>query len=482
MNENIVPRGSNSVGGKRPKWLIPVIISGVSLFVIAAVLISVFFIFPTSVNPRYKTVNSVTSQKRNHSMNEIMVAQSNSFQKLNNLEYPNNNKPTKTQLFEEEQLAYQSFADQTYSSLVKTSKKNNMSYSVVGLYSVLNELAEASSRESLTAQFDELFGLEDYQRMPFYQKVMSANSFASSDNTTQLKNAAFFNNKYRYSQDYINQLTNLYCEAYQMSFATDLNKIVEWANQALNSDNFIDLSYLECNEYTQLYHLSTLYFKNNWQSKYVAENNIEKDFYLTPEQTVKATFMRHQFYTNCYYDYDSYISFADTYQYGYASITYLVPKKIEDDIFELTKGVNIFEDKEENIVRNEYGDIMVDLTTPKFKTKTDMDFQSCLVDLGFGDVYNEHINSFGNAFTGPETADVNFFLKKLKQRNEVEFNEDGTIVKSLTLAQTDGKSMSAAPGNGDTLVVKLNQPFIYIIKDINGIPIFVGHIDNPTLR
>lgn len=40
---------------------------------------------------------------------------------------------------------------------------------------------------------------------------------------------------------------------------------------------------------------------------------------------------------------------------------------------------------------------------------------------------------------------------------------------------------SAAPITElNTLEVKLNQPFIYIIKDINDLPIFVGHIDNPT--
>jgi serine protease inhibitor len=37
----------------------------------------------------------------------------------------------------------------------------------------------------------------------------------------------------------------------------------------------------------------------------------------------------------------------------------------------------------------------------------------------------------------------------------------------------------AASMYGDTLDVKLNQPFIYIIRDANDTPIFVGHVDNP---
>ena len=44
-----------------------------------------------------------------------------------------------------------------------------------------------------------------------------------------------------------------------------------------------------------------------------------------------------------------------------------------------------------------------------------------------------------------------------------------------------GAAGSAAPMENDTLDVDLNQPFIYIIRDINDTPIFVGHVDNPNL-
>jgi hypothetical protein len=45
-----------------------------------------------------------------------------------------------------------------------------------------------------------------------------------------------------------------------------------------------------------------------------------------------------------------------------------------------------------------------------------------------------------------------------------------------------GNGGAAAPMNNDTLDVKLNQPVIYIIRDINGTPIFVAHVDNPTIQ
>lgn len=143
--------------------------------------------------------------------------------------------------------------------------------------------------------------------------------------------------------------------------------------------------------------------------------------------------------------------------------------------------MNIFEEKEENIVKNEgHGYIMVNLSTPKFVAKSDVDFQKCLDNLGFGDIYNPNIDSFKNAFDDEKLEDYNIYIQKIKQKNEVEFNEDGSIVKSVAMASF-GAGGAAAPMKNDTLDVKLNQPFIYIIRDINGTPIFVGHVDNPTI-
>jgi len=428
----------------------------------------------------FRTKESVKTSNRRYSLNEIRVAESNTFKKLNDVAYPDGSAPFPIRTTEEESKAYNNFSNLTYHSLVNTSKKDNMSYSVVGLYSVINEMTNATSREELKEKFNTLLGLNESRRVTFYDKVMKANSFASDESTIQLKNSAFFNNEFNYNQEFVNCLTKLYCEAYQINYESEESKMVEWVNQAVNSNGFIDDKFLETNDETQLYLFSTLYFKNAWANKYLSENNIKDDFYLSNGETIKTTYMSHSYLSNGYYDYGTYISFKDYYYNGYASVTYLVPKNVEDNIFDLTKDVNIFEEKEENIVENEgHGYIMVNLSTPKFTTKSDVDFQKSLDNLGFGDIYNPNIDSFKNAFDDEKLDDYNIYIQKIKQKNEVEFNEDGSIVKSITMASFGAGS--AAPMKNDTLDVKLNQPFIYIIRDINGTPIFVGHVDNPTI-
>lgn len=428
----------------------------------------------------FRTKESVKTFNRSYSLNKIRIAESNTFKKLNDVAYPDGSEPLVSKISEVEKEAYNNFSNLTYHSLVDTSKKDNMSYSVAGLYSIMNEMTNATSRVELKEKFNTLLGLNESSRVTFYNKVMKANSFASDESTIQLKNSAFFNNEFNYNQEFVNSLTKLYCEAYQINFESEASKMVEWVNQAVNSNGFIDDKFLEMNDETELYLFSTLYFKNGWANKYLSENNIKDDFYLSNDKTATATYMKHSYYSQCYYDYGSYISVKDYYFSSRASVTYLVPKKVEDNIFDLTKDVNIFEEKEENIVKNgKYDYIMVNLSTPKFTTKSDVDFRKCLDNLGFGDIYNPNINSFKNAFDDEKLDEYNIYIQKIKQKNEVEFNEDGSIVKSVTMASF-GKE-NAAPIRNDTLDVKLNQPFIYIIRDINDTPIFVGHVDNPTI-
>ena len=423
---------------------------------------------------------SFKAYKRSYSMNQVKIAESNTFRKLNNVTYPNGEYPAQSEISDDEKLAYANFSNSAYKALISSYKDKNISFSPLGLYSLLNEMEYASSRDDLTTRINDLLGLDEVSRVSFYKKIMRANSFASEENTTQLKNAAFFNATYKPNSAFVANLTKLYCEAYQLSFASEASKIVEWVNKAVNSDGFIDTDFLEIDKDTELFLFSTLYFKNAWAYKYLSEDNYEDDFYLSSSNRVKATYMKHSYTTDAYYDYGKYISLKDYYYGGFASVTYLVPKSVEDDIFDLTKDISIFNEDESYKIGGEYYDhYTVNLTTPKFNTKVELDLKEMMSKLGFEDIFDSDYDSFHNAFDDERLNEYNIYVQKMKQKNEVEFNEDGSVIKSISMASM-GKESAMAPSK-DTIDVTLNQPFIYIIKDKNDTPIFVGHIDNPKI-
>ena len=442
-------------------------------------------IVPTAVYiiNQLPTTSSVKTYQKRYNLNEIKIAESNTFKKLNNIAYPNGEIPTQSEIADEEKLAFDNFANVTYRSLIDTSKKDNMSYCPVGLYAILNQLSYAASLDEVKTNLNSILGLNETERVKFYQKVMLANSYASENTSTQIKNAAFFSNKFQYADSYVDQLSKIYTEAYELDFIKEAKKIVEWVNEAVNESGFIDTKFLELNEETCLYLFSTLYFKNAWANKYLSADNIKDDFHLSDNKTVQTTFMSHSYFTPKYYDYDSYISFKDYYQ-SRASITYLVPKNINDNIYTLTKDINIFSEDEEKAIypsedKEMGGHFKVNLKTPKFKLKAELDFERCLKNLGLEKMYDRDYNSFANAFTPESINGYNIYMQKVKQKNEVEFNEDGTIVKSVSMGAAGG---AANMMNNAVLDVELNQPFIYIIRDANDTPIFVGHVDNPNAK
>lgn len=444
--------------------------------ILAVCLLLVGFCFQVGL---LKIKVSAKFYKNKYSVSEIYIAESNSFKKLNNVSYPSDEYPTKSEISEEEVAAYNNFSSSTYQSILETSNNANMSYSIAGLYSLMNEMSCGTTKEDLKDRFDNLLGLDKNGRSSFYEKLIKANSFGKENSTIQVKNAAFLDNKYEYSTEFVNDLTKLYCEAYQLDFDLDRKKIFEWIDQALKTSNYIDNRSLEIDKETMLFLFSTFYFKNDWYIKYRSDKNIKDNFYLNGNDKVQTTFMKHSYLIDCYYDYGNYLSVTDYYTDKVASVTYLVPKKVDDNIYELTKGKNIFVDEEENKVvnSNPKESIMVKLTTPKFSFKTDIDLKSSLVNLGFEDAFDRNINSFDKVIKENPAGKYNVYLQNIKQRNEIEFNENGTIVRSLATASFGAGSAGVTEMN--TVEVKLNQPFIYIIKDINGSPIFVGHVDNP---
>ena len=116
----------------------------------------------------------------------------------------------------------------------------------------------------------------------------------------------------------------------------------------------------------------------------------------------------------------------------------------------------------------------ITLSVPKFKMENEINFIPILENLGLGKIFNKDFSTLKNPFIIKE--DCNYYLNAVIQKNGIEFNEDGTIIKSISYAEINGNT---SPGKDLGYVINLNQPFIYIIKDRNKLPIFIGYLKKP---
>jgi serine protease inhibitor len=181
--------------------------------------------------------------------------------------------------------------------------------------------------------------------------------------------------------------------------------------------------------------------------------------------------MNHIYIIDYYYDYEDYYSFFDFYSNEYI-INYLVPKSINKNILDLIKDKNFL--IEDEAVKEE--DIAIDLSVPKFKREINLDIIPILKELGLDKLFNESYSTFNHPFIVENKK--NYYLNQIFHKNIIELNEDGTAIKSIK-----HESSSNMIGNTlemNALKINLDRPFIYIIKDKNKLPIFIGYIDNPT--
>ena len=95
--------------------------------------------------------------------------------------------------------------------------------------------------------------------------------------------------------------------------------------------------------------------------------------------------------------------------------------------------------------------------------------------MGLKKLFDKSYSTFNNPFIIEEKT--NYFLNQVYQKNIIELNEDGTTIKSMIFASSFPKALLAEPNKFE---IKLDKPFIYIIKDKSNLPIFIGYINDPN--
>ncbi len=411
------------------------------------------------------TKSSYKTTRKYYSPEQIKYIEEATFKPLNEIEYPSSRGDASPSTEYVEMLN-----DISLNIYQKIMRQENMIFSPYLLFSNLIIMESLTTDEDSINAFNDFFGSEqDY--LNDYLKNFRQNFFLNEFGSMKLYTSAFFNYVLPLNDDVIPHLTKMYCEAYQADFFNDndVNKILKWVDQKINTKNFITKDDLNIDEHSMILFMQAMYYNQRWQKKYSSSNTIKDTFYCSIDDEVDVDFMNHEYYGKVYL-YDDYLTVFDNYYNGY-TIKYIVPTN-DDNIHEIVdkNHINIFKEDESKIIEN----VIIDLYVPKFEVTSNIDFTDVLIDCGLEPLFKGH--PFDNLY-----ADLKGYtsvsLKYIKQKNKITFNEDGTEVKTLTFSMMAGNS---SPAPYEVSTIRLNKPFIYIIYDQNQIPLYVGHMDNPS--
>lgn len=413
-------------------------------------------------------LDSFQAYKSNYSLNEMKLIESSSFKKLNEVTYPSS-EYQKYSISANYRDAVLDFTSKIYNKVDKA--RDDFSFSPLGLYSNLDIVSLASDDALVGQEFDSLLGDRDMRRSN-YRSMYQSDFFANDYGTMQMYNGVFQSKEYDYNQNFVDDLSRFYTESYQIDFSNenDIDKVLSWVDQKVDSQNFMNKEDLQIDEDSAILFLSTLYFNNEWNSKFSTSQSYEDSFMLDDGSTIETTFMTHVYRGDIHIN-DDFVSVFDYYQNGF-KINYIVPKSLDGgDIISLTDE-NVIFDKSINM-----DDAIIDLSVPRFKSSCMIDFTDVLKELGLVKVFEEDSQALNHAFDNLG-SDYSAYLSYTKQKNEVSFDEDGSEVKSVTFSMGN-MTTTSKPDDQNIYSVKLNQKFIYVIYDSNDLPVYVGIVNNP---
>ena len=399
--------------------------------------------------------------KKNFSMSEIQDINKNTFKSLNEINYP---KDLSKKSYSLDEKFIKGFNEFSYKIFEEGNKGLNFGYSPISLYHHLDILSGLANN-SFNSLFDKLLGTNSYIRDEQVTKNFLNNFYEENNNGMSLYNGFFVDNGVKLKNEKIDYLTKKYVEAFELNFTkqNDVALMLEWINDKVEIP--LTIQDLEIKENTLFYLFSTMTYVNSRNTLFLKENTERGNFYNCDGSLTDVQFMNHSYFGNLT-DYGDYISFYDYYKNGY-KIQYVYSKNKDVPLKSVINDFNYLIEEE-----SKSKDVLIDLKVPKFTFEINNNLDEILKKTEIGNIYNENENSFNEMFL--DTNLENSYLQFTKQQNRIEFNEDGTKIKTLVSSMAGGDNGQPSQG----YQITLDHEFYFIIKDINNIPIFMGNYNS----
>lgn len=433
-------------------------------FTVGGVLVTPVLLFGIVLGVAFlSSIKSETSMKKTmFRLNEETIRELESFYALNEVNYPSSSANKSNMNVSSTYIENMNKFVNNYFPLFMENKNTGMS--PLSLYMHYDVLAEIANDEAQVL-FNDVLGSSLIERQVDYRNTYYNNYFASNDGGMYMYNGLFMNQGTSLDEDTLTALTNKYVEAYayNSNISKDVDKMLSWVN---NHQPGIKLTRQDLGpaiDDNDFFLFSTLYFDNVWTIKFDLEKSYTSTFDNFDGSVSNQKYMKHTIHSTLKH-FDNCISFYDYYNYGY-KVQYILPSEgtsykdvLSEDVLNFDGIFSGSETDRESTI--------IDLSVPKFELENTINVKDKAADTALEKFYNAKNDLFSKKIhsEGPS------YLLLSKQMNKISFDEKGTKVTTVSIS-AGGKS--SAPMTGG-YIINLNEPFLYVIKDRNNTPIFIG--------
>ena len=327
--------------------------------------------------------------------------------------------------------------------------QDNQLFAPLSLYMALSMLVEGTS-STTSAELENLLG-QKREKLTKQLKLIYENNYYSNQNgRVYLANSLWLKKGLKINSEYLNFIKdNFYAQSYEIDFTKrkEKDKIIKWINYYTENVLKLDRNNYQIEDNLALLLLNTIYFDNKWLIAY-------DKFYLDKNNTKMVEYMNHQIST-LYKKTSEYVVVMDYFENN-NTITYIMPTIPFDKL--CSKDFTSFTN---DLVMGE-----VNLSVPKFDYSKEYNLNEALKSLGVRKIFEkDSLNKIG------ENLSVNY----IKQNVGIKLSESGAKAAAVTSIGIMKSSLVVDP-----ITIKLDRPFLYLIKDANNVLLFVGILNYPT--
>ena len=220
-------------------------------------------------------------------------------------------------------------------------------------------------------------------------------------------------------------------------------------------------------ELTRLVLTNAIYFNAAWQYPFDEKaTSAGDDFFLLDGSRVTVPFMR-QTESFGYAEGDGYQALELLYDGGELSMVILLPDEGKFASFEASLSGQLVG----SIIR-EIAEHEVVLSMPKFEYESEFGLNQALTSLGMEQAFRAEAADF-SGMDGRQ----DLYITDVVHKAFVSVDEAGTEAAAAT-----GVIVGTTSAPGEVVELKIDRPFIYLIRDIEtGTVLFIGRVLDPTL-
>ena len=289
---------------------------------------------------------------------------------------------------------------------------------------------------------------------------------ASSPNSIWLRDG------YNYNSETLQKLgEDFYASAFSGEMGSDAyNNILRgWINEHTGNLLTEQAGKLELNADTVLALVSTLYYSASWHDKFSSAATTQ-DVFHAPNGDVSTDFL-HSSDSNTVYYGDGFSAIGLSLENS--GRMWLLKPDEGVDAAELLQNEDTLGFLLANGEWSQTQRAIVNLSLPKFDVSSDLDILDTLAQLGMTDV----LDGIKSDFTPLTAANDSLALTQAKHAARVKIDEDGCEAAAYTIL---GVEATAMMGPEDEIDFTLDKPFVFAITGIDGLPLFVGLVNQPN--